>query len=56
MEDKAKVEVEKVEETKVQPKPKKNKKSFVARKLKAINSMQNEALAKRQAERLNSRR
>lgn len=55
MEDKAKVEVEKVEEPK-QPKPKKNKKSFAARKLKAINSMQNEALAKRQAERLNSRR
>lgn len=38
------------------PKPKVDEKAFVERKLKAINSMRNEFLAKRQAERLMSRR
>lgn len=61
-----KVEVaEEVEQKKAEPKkkaspkkaePKANKKSFVERKLKAINSMSNAFLAKAQAERLMSRR
>ena len=38
------------------PKPKVDEKAFVERKLKAINSMGNEFLAKRAAERLMSRR
>lgn len=43
-------------EPKKSPKPKVDEKAFVERKLKAINSMRNEFLAKRQAERLMSRR
>ena len=43
-------------EPKKAPKPKVDEKAFVERKLKAINSMRNEFLAKRQAERLMSRR
>lgn len=54
-----KVEV-KEEPKKAEPKkadkPKVDEKAFVERKLKAINSMRNEFLAKRQAERLLSRR
>ena len=60
----AKVEEVKEEPKKAEPKPKKaepkktevDKKSFVERKLKAINSMKNAFLAERQAERLMSRR
>ena len=50
-----KVEPKKAEPKKVE-KPKVDQKSFVERKLKAINSMGNAFLAKRQAERLMSRR
>ena len=64
------VETEKVETKKAEPKKKKaeepklevakpkkvNKKAFVERKLKAINSMSNAFLSERQAERLMSRR
>ena len=54
------VEEKKEEPKKVEPKksqkPKVDEKAFVERKLKAINSMRNEFLAKRQAERLMSRR
>lgn len=38
------------------PKPKVDKKAFIERKLKSINSMDNAFLAKKQAERLMSRR
>lgn len=54
-----KAEPKKPEPKKVEPKkaePKVRKKAFVERKLKAINSMSNAFLAKRQAERLMSRR
>lgn len=55
-----KVEEAKEEPKKAEPKkaaaPKVDEKAFVERKLKAINSMRNEFLAKRQAERLMSRR
>ena len=63
--DKEKTTAEVVEEVKEEPKkaapkkaskPKVDEKAFVERKLKAINSMRNEFLAKRQAERLMSRR
>lgn len=63
--DKEKTTTEVVEEKKEEPKkaepkkaskPKVDEKAFVERKLKAINSMRNEFLAKRQAERLMSRR
>lgn len=63
--DKEKTTAEVVEEKKEEPKkaepkksskPKVDEKAFVERKLKAINSMRNEFLAKRQAERLMSRR
>ena len=47
----------KAEPKKVNPKkPKVDKKAFVERKLKAINSMSNAFLANKQAERLMSRR
>lgn len=36
--------------------PKVDRKAFIERKLKAINAMQNEALARRQANRLKARR
>lgn len=49
-----KAEPKKVEVKKAEPKV--DKKAFVERKLKAINSMSNAFLAKRQAERLMSRR
>ena len=56
----AEVIEEKEEPKKATPKkaskPKVDEKAFVERKLKAINSMRNEFLAKRQAERLMSRR
>lgn len=56
--------MDKDKETKVQEEPKKAKKvepkvdrkAFVERKLKAINAMQNDALAQRQANRLKARR
>lgn len=52
--------VEQVEEPKkAEPKkvaPKVDRKAFIERKLKAINAMQNEALAQRQANRLKARR
>ena len=51
-----KKEAPKKAEPKKSPKPKVDEKAFVERKLKAINSMRNEFLAKRQAERLMSRR
>ena len=63
--DKEKTTAEVIEEQNGEPKkaepkkaskPKVDEKAFVERKLKAINSMRNEFLAKRQAERLMSRR
>lgn len=50
---------EPVKEKKATPKKatsKVNRKAFIERKLKAINAMQNEALARRQANRLKARR
>ncbi len=54
----AKEKETKVEEPKNEEKatPKVDKKAFIERKLKAINAMQNEALARRQATRLKARR